>query len=43
MNQWKSGNEFSGAAGKFMVVEFVCQQDTEQLNDAGEEKIGFGG
>ena len=26
-----------------MVVEFVCQQDTEQLNNAGEEQIGFGG
>lgn len=39
----KSGNKFSGAACKFDVVEFVRQQDTEQLNDTGEEKISFGG
>lgn len=26
-----------------MIVEFVCQQDAEQLNDAGEEKISLGG
>ena len=26
-----------------MIVEFVCQQDTEQLNDTSEEKIGLGG
>lgn len=41
MNRRKSGNEFSGVAGKFMVVEFVSQQDAEQLNNSGEEEIGF--
>ena len=24
-------------------MEFIRQQDTEQLNDTGKEKIGFGG
>ena len=42
MGREGSGNEFSGAAGKPHVVEFVRQQDTEQLNDAGEEEICFG-
>ena len=43
MNRRKSSDKFSGGTCKFVVVEFMGQQDAEQLNNAGEEKICFGG
>lgn len=43
MKQGKSGNEFSGAACEFMVMEFVRQKNAEELNNSGKEDVGFGG
>lgn len=43
MNRGKSGNEFSGATSKLHVVEFIRQQDAEQLDNACKKEISFGG
>ena len=42
MNRGKSGNEFSGATSKFHVVEFIRQEDAEQVDNASKKEIGFG-
>ena len=39
----KSSDEFSGTAGKFQIMEFVRQENAEELDNAGKKQIGFGG